>query len=82
MFCKVVAQGDDAQAGIGISFGHGQDGEALGQTDQEELLGQAVAEPRFPKGLVINAAAIPPHLGNIFPAVRFGQERPLGNDLI
>ena len=44
MFCKVVAQGDDAQAGIGIAFGHGQDGKALGQADRQQLFRQSLAQ--------------------------------------
>lgn len=40
MFCKVVVQGEDTQAGIDITFRHRQDSEPLGQTEQQELFRQ------------------------------------------
>lgn len=40
MFCKVVVQGEDTQAGIDITFRHRQDSESLGQTEQQELFRQ------------------------------------------
>lgn len=40
MFCKVVVQGEDTQAGIDITFRHRQNSESLGQTEQQELFRQ------------------------------------------
>ena len=81
MFCKVVAQGDDAQAGIGIAFGHGQDGKALGQADRQQLFRQSLAQVYRQELLMEGVAAVLAYLGGIGRAVGLGHKVAVSDDV-